>query len=184
MDKYNYEGKVAETLVEVLFKKHGYLVKKFGVENQLDIGLDMFKTTKVKDKSAKESVAKFMAIPDFIVIKVKNEQLKQLYIVEVKYRTFKKYSDFEASIKEGGDIYKQAEKYKELWDGKVHIFLIAKIKENSDKKYDELQTYYGSVNLITDNKYIKSLDKKNYEWLQEEYFEEYKRYVDNFYRSK
>ncbi|RXK08034.1 hypothetical protein [Halarcobacter bivalviorum] len=178
MSDYNsYDGRIAEILVETFLKKHGYLVQSYGVEHQVGLGMDLINSTQVKNDNIKNIVTKYMSMPDFVVMKLcNNKNLEQIFFIDVKYRTFNSNNDFKEAISRNGDLYNHARKYKELWDGKTFIFLIAKIGNN-------VCSYYDSVNRITDHQFIRQLDTNNNSWLDIELLYEYNEKVTSLFKD-
>jgi len=174
INKYNgYDYRIAETMVEVFFKNHGYLVQQYGIENMLN-GLELIDTNGIKNTDAKAVISQIMTMPDLVIMKLNEHIIKEVYLIDVKYRTFKTYDDFKESI-QNGDLQKQAEKYKALWKGQVHIFLIAKIN-------DEIYTFYDSVNHITDTMFIKPLSLKEHgKWINKTVLKEYNYKVNSVF---
>jgi len=172
----NYNGRLAETVTEIFFKKHNYIVSKYGVEN--NIHFEFIKNKISDNQDTKEVLSKIMTMPDFVIMDLNSQnEINQVYLVEVKYRTFKSYNEFKFSLEKYGDIYKQAEKYRELWDGKIHIFLIA----NIDNK---ITTYYDSANRIVDQKFIRRLDKNNHIWIDKTILQEYNTYSERIFKNR
>lgn len=186
MSDYNsYNGRIAETLAEVFFKKHGYLVQKYGVENQVGVGMDLIETHGVTNERAKNVVKKFMSMPDFTVMKLDNtSKLENIFFIDVKYRTYNTDDDFKQSLRKGGELYNQAEKYKALWDGSLFIFLIVNIK-NKDTNKHKIFTCYDSVNNITFNEKISLLkiESKNCKWIKRNLLREYNSTVKKIFKD-
>ena len=147
-----YKGRLAETLAEVFFKKCGYFVTKYGVENSVNFQCVVSDKNAI-DESKKDIMSKIMTSPDFTIMELdENRKIKDVYLIEVKYRTFDTEYNFEKSLKKDGNIYKWAKKYNNLWDSNVLIFLIAKIDKT-------IITYCDSVDeIINTNKMDKLED--------------------------
>lgn len=178
MGNYNsYNGRIAEVLAEVFFKKHGFLVQKYGIEHQVGIGLDLINSTISNNPSIKTIISKFMSMPDFTVIKLdKNRDLKSIFFIDVKYREYKNNEELNKALKKNGELHNQSEKYKNLWDVSVFIFLIAKIE-------GKIFSCYDSVNNISNDNFIKPLKKENYKWLDEKVLKEYNSKVINVFHD-
>jgi hypothetical protein len=116
-----------------------------------------------------------MTMPDFLILDFTSNKLNKAFFVDVKYRDFGTYENFEKSIKNDGEIYRQAEKYKDLWGEYTFIFLIAKYN-------NKMHTYYDSVNHICESNFINELNKEKYPWLhgKELVLDEYKVIINKF----
>jgi len=107
----NYKARIAESIVEVFFTKTNHLVLKYGVENSVNTITQI--NTECTNENAREVMSKIMTMPDFIVTKLEDDNhTKFVFLVEVKFRTFKNKKEFDKHLQEGGEIYEQAKKYK------------------------------------------------------------------------
>ena len=62
----NYNGRLAETVTEIFFKKHNYIVSKYGVEN--NIHFEFIKNKISDNQDTKEVLSKIMTMPDFVIM--------------------------------------------------------------------------------------------------------------------
>lgn len=87
---YNdYNGRISETIIETFIKKTGFLVQKFGVENQFGTGIDLLNSTNNVIEKGKGNIVKYMTLPDFTAIKVNsNGDMEQVYFIDSKYRSY------------------------------------------------------------------------------------------------
>lgn len=164
IDYENYDGRIAETLAEVFFKKNGLVVQKFGTEAILGNSLSfMQKTSLLEDMNASETIKKFMTSPDLLVIKL-NEQNEMInsYMMDVKFRSYNSKSDYEKELQQGGELYKQAQKYFQNW-GNVYLFLFIHLKTERT-----LQICIASVKSIVDSEQKEYELEKNssFTWLE------------------
>lgn len=81
-NKYNeYDYRVAETLVEVFFKKHGYLVQRYGVENVVG-GLEFMDSNNIENKDAQDVIKQIMTMPDLVLMKFSEpNKIKEVYLI-------------------------------------------------------------------------------------------------------
>ena len=71
------KGRIAESLVEELFRKQGYKVFHFGMEKQLPGIIELLQG--VKTETAKQ----IRTMPDYVI---QHPKSKEVHLVEVKYR--------------------------------------------------------------------------------------------------
>jgi len=142
----NYNGRLAESVCEVYLKKHQLIVQRHGVEHLLGNSLALLggKGTG-EDTQAIAKITRFMSSPDFLVLKLDDQQrIVNAYYMDAKWREFKNEDACKRALSKGGELFKHAQKYAQNWDD-VYLFMIAVFKESK-----EIKAYMLSVQEIVE----------------------------------
>lgn len=161
------EGKAKERIshnfVKTILEMSGYKVMNFGVENHNQDIVSQIKTNYTPDTNRR-----LMSMPDYVVI---DEDTKETWLVEVKYRTFNQAFDMkETNI---SFKYRHMKDYIDFWKDATLILILNvspyclcvdfdkinwnihfKEKYNNNGNHYELWNFCGIYNLIN-NKFPK-----------------------------
>jgi len=120
-----------------------------------------------------------MSSPDFLVLKVNEEKnIVNSYYMDAKWRQFTDEKEALSALKQGGELFKHAQKYKDNWDD-VYLFLIAHFT-----KTQKVDAYLLSVKEITEGKIVlSSLDDetKVFPWIDALHVKEFITWINRIW---
>ena len=149
------KGRIAETLVEEMFKKSGYIVYRFGYEAILE-NISQLRQLG-KDLQNSDTLDKIRSIPDFLVISPNGS----VQLIEVKYSS-------------SATLSKSAlHKYAVFWR-EARVLLVSPLKPYFSINYVENFIESGKLFTLENDRYTK-IDPKiieNFSQIVKEYFKE------------
>lgn len=173
MDKDWIESKakenIGENFVRTILELSGYKVMKFGIENH---NQEVIK--EIKENYKPDTNRRLLSMPDLVVV---DEETKESWLVEVKYRTFQ---DFRMNESDISFKYGKMKDYLDFWKEATLILVMntspyclcidlnkvnwnyhlkGKFK-NSKGNFDEMWNFSGEYKIINDK--FSKVTKENF----------------------